>query len=110
MYSHKITLHAQSYDFYKLNINILYILLYQEIIYIKFILIIDSYNNNNNNNNIKNIFLCIWYDFSCFIQLGNAIKFVNVACTYTHFIIMIDKYNDCYKRHSSSLLFMGIAI
>ena len=26
---------------------------------------------------------------SCFIRLGNAIKFVNVVCTYSHFIITL---------------------
>ena len=34
---------------------------------------------------------------------------INVAGTYNHFIITIDKCNDYDKPHSHSLLFMGIA-
>ena len=50
------------------------------------------------------------FDFSCFIRFGNANKFVNMACTYTssHFIITLDKCNNCDEHHSRSLLFMGI--
>ena len=50
------------------------------------------------------LFLYMQFDFSCFIQLGNAIKFVNVACTHSHFIITINKCNDYDKRHSCSLI------
>ena len=44
------------------------------------------------------------YDFSGFIQLENAIKFVNVACTHSHFIVTINKCNDYDKRHYCFLI------